>query len=113
MILDTRRQYVEYPVAVRVTFDYKKIYVRTGLRVAKDDFDKILKANKGTLYEVRKEQEAIYNRVVSAAKELIISLRRKTGEGGIRIPLHTRRSGHAPKDCQENRGMEQAHRQED
>lgn len=71
LILDTRRKYDKYPVAVRVTFNYKKIYVRTGLRLAKDDFEKMTKATKGKFYDLKKEQEMIYDRVVSAAKGLI------------------------------------------
>ncbi len=71
LILDTRRQYDKYPVAVRVTFNYKKVYFRTGLRLTKDEFDKMIKASKGLLYDVRKEQEAIYDKVVLIAKRLI------------------------------------------
>jgi len=73
LTLDKRYKDVKgnYQVSVRVTHNYKKSYVRTGLCMDDTEFEKMMRASKGKYYDLRKEQENIFYRVYEIAKKLI------------------------------------------
>ena len=71
LALDTRDRVSPAPVSVRVAYQGKKVYFRTGLYLTEEKFCKMLIASKGANYELRKEQEKHFNRVVATAKPLI------------------------------------------
>lgn len=73
IVLDTRKGGDVMPVAIRVTHDYKKTYIRTGLKLTKEQFEKMQKSTVGKFFEYKKSQIEILNKVMEVAKPLIDS----------------------------------------
>lgn len=71
LVLDPRDRTELSPVAVRVTFKERRFYYRTGLKLSEEDFERLLKSNKGAFYEMRLEQQKIFDKVVAATKRLV------------------------------------------
>ena len=73
LMLDKRFKKADgkYNVSVRVTNDYRRQYIATGVTATEEEFDKMLRANKGEWFEVRKKSEAVFDRVLDAASALI------------------------------------------
>ena len=71
LVLDPRPGGEELPVAVRVAYEGKKTFFRTGLKLTSENFEKILRSTKGSNLEIKNEQMAFFNKVVRIAKDLV------------------------------------------
>lgn len=71
LALDERYKSEKHPVVVRVTKQRKRLYYPTGLKLTEADFEKMLRTNKGTFYEMRLEQQKIFDKVVTVTKNLV------------------------------------------
>ena len=71
LVLDKRDRKDESPVAVRITHKSQRRYFRSGLRLTDEDFEKLLRASKGTFYEYREEQKAYFNKILTLSKRMI------------------------------------------
>ena len=71
--LDTRKPKELYPVAVRVTYLRKVWYYQTGTALAYEDYEKVVRANKGKgQYSMVKDQiKPIQDKVANAVRELV------------------------------------------
>lgn len=59
------------PVAVRVTYQRQRLYLRTGLSLQESEFDRMMVSSKGSFYELRQEQLKFFGKVVATAKVFI------------------------------------------
>ena len=74
LTLDSRRPEELLPVAVRVNYNRKNYYHRTGYKCSLESWEKLGKANKrGELFQIKEEQKLIYNKVLEYTKSLIYS----------------------------------------
>jgi len=71
LILDLRHEGETYPIAVRITYQRKRYYYLTGLRLTEQDYVKMIRSKKGIFYELLLEQQKIFDKVVSVVKRLV------------------------------------------
>ena len=75
LILDTRHPSKDgkYPVAVRITHDYRQTYIVVGMRMTEAEYERVAKAGKGELFRRRKDCEEVFDSVFAQAKRMIDS----------------------------------------
>lgn len=74
LTLDSRRPEELLPVAVRVNYNRKSYYHRTGYKCSLELWGKLSRANKrGELFQIKEEQKLIYNKVLEFTKSLMYS----------------------------------------
>lgn len=75
VILDKRFSNTEnrYNVSVRVTYNYERMYIPTGITMTEAEFCKAIKAGKGEWFDKKKDAEIVFDRVYSVAKAMIDS----------------------------------------
>ena len=75
LILDRRHasQDGRFPVSVRITHNYKQVYVVVGMRMTPSEYEKVAKSGKGEQYRQRQECEAVFDNVYMQAKRMIDS----------------------------------------
>ncbi len=79
LTLDTRKREERIPVAVRINYNRRTIYYRTGLRCTIDEWQKLCRATgkgastKNSLWNTKSEQLNIFERVKNAVIELLRS----------------------------------------
>lgn len=77
LTLDTRRTGDEVAVAVRVNYDRKTFYYRTGYKCSLAEWEKLCKATgkgnamKGTLYQTKLNQIAVFEKVKQHVQDLV------------------------------------------
>lgn len=59
-----------YRVAVRVTHNYRRIYISTGKTMDDDGFARMMKSSKGEWYEMRKQCEGVFDNVFNSVKKM-------------------------------------------
>lgn len=71
--LDTRKPKEQYPVAIRVTYLRKVWYYQTGSTLTYEDYEKVVRANKGKgdFSKIKEKIKPIQEKVANAVRELI------------------------------------------
>jgi integrase len=58
-------------VAVRVTKNGKRVYLRSGSRYTQEEFEKIMKGTKGEMFEKKSNELNFFNKVFNIGKKLV------------------------------------------
>jgi integrase/recombinase XerD len=71
--LDTRKPKEQYPVAIRVTYLRKVWYYQTGTTLSYEDYEKVVRANKGKgdFSKIKEQIKPIQEKVANAVRELV------------------------------------------
>lgn len=70
LVLDKRHGKEQYGISVRVTYNYKQIYIGTGERATEEEYEKMM-GKKKSVKESRERAEMVFDKVYAAARELI------------------------------------------
>lgn len=71
LMLDKRHSGNTYPVAVRITHNYRQRYFMHGDRTTEEEFSKVAAVGKGTKYEKRREWERFFDFIYEDVKKRI------------------------------------------
>lgn len=70
LVLDKRHGDGQYGISVRVTYDYKQLYIGTGERATEEEYERMI-GKKKSVQERRERAEMVFDKVYAVSRELI------------------------------------------